>query len=309
MAHVPGHPTGRARRPMAASTPGPTFASPTRRSAAAAQQLCDGSVPVTLSAPQGMAVSTPAVVGRRRRSARSASAPTPTALQMQRAGAVRRGRGRGLPGQRQAAVRPERPGAGAWRHELRAARRIARACSTASSAAASFRVRTFERRAPQARLRHPSMPDMRLTPAHRRRQRRRLRAGAARRRARAAARQPAAAACASSSTATRASTPRCACSTSAPCTAAASGVRLGCEFIELDGQAPAHAAALHRPHAAAAAPAGAALSGDASPGPPARPGLHAGGAVRGAGRGRRAGHASPGPPCSRSCSAAAAPMR
>ena len=152
------------------------------------------------------------------------------------AGALRRGGGRGLPGQRQAAVRPERPGAGARRQQLCAARRAA---GRALPLPAPRQLSRAHLRAPCA-AGHAAPPvDARHAdePAHRRRQRRRLRAGAARRRARAAARQPPGRACASSSTATPASTPRCGCSMSARCTAAASGVRLGCEFVELDGQA------------------------------------------------------------------------
>ncbi len=172
---------------------------------------------------------------------------------------------------------------------------------------ASFRVRTFERRAPQARLRHPSMPEMRLAlrivdisvggcalvlpddvPA--------LQPGSRLGGVRIEL---------DGDTAFDATLRL---QHVSAMHGGGHGMRLGCEFIELDGQAQRTLAALYRPHATAAAPAGAALT--------AMPGAAA--AALRASRWWSCAWCwpwpacwprSPGRPSSRSCSAAAAPTR
>jgi hypothetical protein len=119
------------------------------------RQLRDGSVPVMLSAPQGTP-QLPAVVADAPQG-RSASADATAAHAT--AGVLQRSRGRGLPRQREAAfdrrlVLVHGANASALRAGIpdviyRFQRR------------GSYRVRTFERHAPRARLRHPSMPDPR----------------------------------------------------------------------------------------------------------------------------------------------------
>ena len=124
------------------------------------RQLCDGSVPVTLSAPQGVAVSCQlwSVDPAQRQLSFSADADS---VHMQRlaqndeAVAVAYLDSVKLQfdlselvlvhGAQSCALRARWPGL-LYRFQRRA----------------SFRVRSFEKRAPQALLRHPSMPEMRL---------------------------------------------------------------------------------------------------------------------------------------------------
>jgi len=124
------------------------------------QQLCAAGVPVMLSTPQGLAVSTPlwSVDATQRQisfSAAADSVPMQRLAQSDEAVAVAYLDSVKLQfdlnglvlvhGSHSCALRAEWP-AVLYRFQRRA----------------SFRVRTLERRAPQARLRHPSMPDMRL---------------------------------------------------------------------------------------------------------------------------------------------------
>jgi len=124
------------------------------------KQLCDGSAPVTLSAPEGMAVTTQlwSVDPAQRQISFSADADS---VQMQRLAQCNEAVAVAyldsvklqfdlsdlvlVHGAKSCALRAELPTV-LYRFQRRA----------------SFRVRTFERRAPQARLRHPSMPEMRL---------------------------------------------------------------------------------------------------------------------------------------------------
>jgi flagellar brake protein len=124
------------------------------------QQLCDAGVPVMLSTPQGLVVSAPlwSVDAAPRQISFSAAADSvpmqrlaqsdeavavayldSVKLQFDLSGLVL------VHGSHSCALRADWP-AVLYRFQRRA----------------SFRVRTLERRAPQARLRHPSMPDMRL---------------------------------------------------------------------------------------------------------------------------------------------------
>jgi c-di-GMP-binding flagellar brake protein YcgR len=124
------------------------------------KQLCDGSVPVTLSAPQGTAVgcqlwSVDPAQGQISFSADADSVHMQRLAQCDEAVAMAYLDSVKLQfdlndlvlvhGSHSCALRGRLPGV-LYRFQRRA----------------SFRVRTFERRAPQARLRHPSMPDMRL---------------------------------------------------------------------------------------------------------------------------------------------------
>jgi c-di-GMP-binding flagellar brake protein YcgR len=124
------------------------------------KQLCDSSAPVTLSAPQGMALTTQlwAVAAAQRQISFSADAGS---VQMQRLAYCNEAVAVAyidsvklqfdlselvlVHGSHGCALRAAWPAA-LYRFQRRT----------------SFRVRSFERRAPQARLRHPSMPDMRL---------------------------------------------------------------------------------------------------------------------------------------------------
>jgi c-di-GMP-binding flagellar brake protein YcgR len=124
------------------------------------RQLCDGSVPLALSAPQGVAVGTQlwSVDPAQRQISFSADADS---VHMQRLAqcdeavavayldSVKLQFDLGdlmlVHGSQGCALRAQLPSV-LYRFQRRA----------------SFRVRIFERRTPQARLRHPSMPDMRL---------------------------------------------------------------------------------------------------------------------------------------------------